>query len=234
MAIALDVSATSTSQTSSPITWSHTCTGSNLLLTVGITLQAVTSFPTASAVTYNGVSMTKARADTFDAGAFGKLESSVWLLHAPATGSNTVSVTFTGGTSPSGVGSSTSYTGAQQSDTADASNGTTGNTTGDKTFTVTTVSDNCWIYVVGMNAATTTPTLAADQTSRGTVSWTGAVADIVRAEDTNAAQTPAGAKTVGLTVGASFGEKGYVITGASFAPLAVASTVKQLSALGVG
>ena len=218
MAIFYDTSAISTDQTSSPLTWNHTIVaGPNILLVVGITLASITSQPSTSAVTYNGVSMTKARSD--QQGAISELlETSVWFLFNPSTGTNQISATFSGGASPHAAGSSSSYVGAQKSNTADASNGTTGTTTGDKTVSVTTVSDNCWIFGVCINTSTTSPTAAADQTSRQNVTLDTTTAGIMRIEDTNQGQTPAGAKTVGFTIGAGVAELGYSMTFASFAP----------------
>lgn len=233
MAIALDTSAVSTDQTTSPITWNHTCTGSNLMLVVGIAL-IDTGTPSADAVTYNGVSMTKARSDIVTSGGTLHQETSVWLLHNPATGSNSISVTATLGASGHGAGASASYTGVNQSSTADASGGTSGTTSGVKSFTVTTVADNCWIFAVGLSEAALSPTITATQTSRQSRTMASADASIMRIEDTNAAQTPAGAKNMGFTVGGtSF--FGYTMTGASFAPATGgAATTKKLAALGVG
>lgn len=224
MAIALDTSAVSTDQTASPITWNHTCTGSNLMLVVGVTLWDQTG-PTATAVTYNGVSMVKARADTNNVSGAYFSESSIWLLAAPATGTHQVSVSATLGTTPHGVGASASYTGAQSSSTADASGGAAGTATGSQSFTVTTVANNAWIAAVGIAQAAISPTLTANQTSRQTQSIASAVPSVMTFEDTNAAQTPAGAKTVGFTVGGT-SLNGFAMTGASFAPsTAVTDTV---------
>jgi hypothetical protein len=222
-AIAFDSSATSTTQTASPITWNHTVgSGTNTLLVVGCTLFGLRTGaqPTATAATFNGVSMTEIRAEQRNISG-GAIETSVWFLHAPASGTYQVSVTATIGTSPKEACASASYTGVQQIDTADASNGLTGNTTGDNTFTVTTIADNAWIFSIGLVGGTS-PTITSDQTSRGTVNLLSTV--INRAEDTNVAMTPAGTKTVGFTIGGT--GVYWTMTGASFAP---ASTVAASS-----
>jgi hypothetical protein len=215
-AIAFDYATTSTVKTASPITWNHTVgSGANTLLIVGCNLYSATQ-PTATAVTFNGVSMTKIRADQ-KSSIVGDFETSVWFIHAPASGTYQVSVAATLGTSPSAGCISVSYTGAQQIDTADASNGSTGNGSGDKTFIVTTVADNAWVFAVGANkAGGPTPSITADQTSRGSILTTARTS----AEDTNSVVTPAGNTTMGFTIaGAS---PYWAMTGASFAPAASA------------
>lgn len=222
MAIALD-SATQSTFASPNVTWTHTIgAGSNLLLVVGVMCRDSTAQPSVSGVTYNSVAMTKARADqTSTSSTF--METSVWLLHAPTTGANSVVATFTGSGSPKGVGVSASYTGAQQSDSADASNGKVlnGSTVGDQTFSVTTVSNNCWIFAISGIQSSSAPTNVPDQTQRGT-NVTGTVGSSlynVAGEDTNGVVTPAGAKTMGFTLGNGGGTaRGWAMTGASFAP----------------
>lgn len=236
MAISLDAATSSADATATPLTWSHTVgAGSNQLLAVGVNIRTGTAQGSISGVTYNGVSMTKARADQSAAGT-SFLETSVWLLNAPATGANTVSVSWTVGTTTANhvEGTSVSYKGASQTSVADASNGAVlnGSTVGDQTFTVTTVANNSWIFAVCGIASSAVPTITADQTARGsTVSGTtGATSNSMQAEDTNAAQTPAGAKTVGFTLGAgtSGTSRGFTMTGASFAPAASTSPVGKL------
>lgn len=237
--IALDATAVSTDQTTSPITWNHTVTGANPLLVVGVVLTATTSAPTATGVTYNGVAMTLARADTHNT-ASSIIESSVWLLGNPPTGTNQVSVSFSNGTLPHGAGVSASYTGAQSSSVADAVGGANGTVSGDQTFTVTTIADLCWVFAVGINAATTSPTLVADQTSRGTVNLAATISAILRGADTNTAKTPAGIQTMGFTVGGT-GLADWAFTGASFAQFTsipsftfTNTKLKALQQLGVG
>jgi hypothetical protein len=223
MAIAFDAAATSTDQTASPITWNHTCASStNTMLIVGLGLANATgNVITATSVTYNGIPMTKYRGDQVTA-SNSQLESSIWMLANPPAGTFTVSVAFSAGTIPHGSGVSVSYTGVKQMSLADTGNGTTGTTTGDKTMSVTTQVDNSWVFAVGINAASSGGTLAADQTSRGTQTMSSTINSIIRAEDTNGPITPAGATTVGMTVGASAGESDFVISAAVFSPKQIA------------
>lgn len=220
-AIAHDADAVSASSATSPTTWSHTVTGSNPLIAIGFAAYGL-SQATVTAASYNSVSATKAQGNQNNAiGSF--VESSVWLLGGAATGAHTVSATITLGTSPAGAGQSTSYSGAQSSSTKDASNGLTGTATGTQSFNVTTVSDNCWVYAVGINVASISPTLAATQTSRGTVTLSSTSASIMRGEDTNAVKTPAGAQAMGFTIGGTSVQV-WAMSGASFAPTATATT----------
>lgn len=96
MAVAFDATAESTTGAipATSLTFAHTCTGTGLVLIVGV---ASTASPTS--VTYNGVPMNKISADVSNTAV-----SSLWFLAAPATGANNVvinmasSVTICGGT----------------------------------------------------------------------------------------------------------------------------------------
>src|SRR6476619_6975756 len=74
------------------LTWSHTCTGSQLLLLVGVGVGGAISDGNTVAVTYNGVSMTDCGAGKIhtNAGTLGFVQ--LFYLIAPATGANTVSI----------------------------------------------------------------------------------------------------------------------------------------------
>jgi hypothetical protein len=216
MAIALDATATSAESATSTLAWNHVvgAAGANRLLSVGI-VTIGTSQPTVTAVTFDGVAMTKARADQVDDGEGSYIESSVWILKNPNTGTKSISATITNNEYAGGV--SASYTGCSQTSVADAVGGKIGTTSaGSQSFTVTTVADNCWIFAVGTGWVS----CAAKQTSRGTVAiFYGEL--VVRGEDTNAAQTPAGEKTMGFTLCAY--QLCWAMSGASFAPVAAAS-----------
>ena len=134
MAIAID--STSVSDTTSV---SHTCTGAERLLIVGIeTSNAGTANGAdyVSAVTYNGVAMT--RAVTGNTGDFRVYH---YYLVAPATGANTISVTSTSAVT---LIRNASYTGVKQGSQPDAT-GALVNTATPVTVPTTTVLDNCWI-----------------------------------------------------------------------------------------
>lgn len=118
------------------------------MLVVGVALIGSTQ-PTATAVTFKGIAMTKARGDQgTNPGPTFFNETSIWLLHNPPVGTYTVSVTATIGTNPDNCGISLSYFNCEQTSTADASNGTTGITSGANTVTVTTVENNSMVVAL--------------------------------------------------------------------------------------
>ncbi|TXG77195.1 hypothetical protein E6Q11_03180 [Candidatus Dojkabacteria bacterium] len=138
MAIAFDASASGVSS-SSPLTFNHTCTGSSLYFFVVTT-------PEATAITYNGVScaLTTSYTPTLPPGT-NCLPIKVWTLPNPSTGTNTVSVTFTGAgvtaCSASYTGTDTTYSMTSNVQTIDSNNVRV------VTFTdsVTTQRDNSWV-----------------------------------------------------------------------------------------
>lgn len=230
-AIALDVANTGATSATSPVTYSHTITGSNpFLFAGGSLLSSNGTTATFGATTYNTVAMTSVREDT-NTSAFAS-RSGVFFLGNPATGAHTVSMAFSGGFAPGlGVGS-TSYSGAQSASSADAVNGANSNsTTGSQSFNVTTVANNCWVVCVlccqGGNANT------ALQTQR----WNASISlpsGSYCGEDTNGPKTPAGAQSMGWTINIS-NINGWAMSGASFAPAAVVgASAHNLSVVGAG
>lgn len=135
MAIAFD-NATISSNASGSFSYSHTCTGSDLALFVFVT---VNTGQTCSGVTYNSVSMTEQGSYIQDSA--GPRTYAFYLL-GPATGSNSISITVSGGNT---VGSAASYTGVSQSGFPDAYTTTAGGITTSFTSTITTVASNAWI-----------------------------------------------------------------------------------------
>lgn len=128
MAIVLDTTASSiTTGFNGTITktWTHVCTGSNLLLVVTAGLwQDTAGTGTISAASYNSVALTKAVQN-----AEVSMDAEIWYLIAPASGSHTVSVTVTGDTDAIKLASS-SFTGVVQTsalDTTSKTSGTSGN-----------------------------------------------------------------------------------------------------------
>lgn len=110
MAIALDATGSQLNQTSvAALSWSHTCTGSDRVLFVGVAYQSGAG--TTCTATYNSVSMTQIWNKRDDL----NVQSSVgFVLIAPATGANTVAITL-GATVDAAAGGSVSLTGVDQS-----------------------------------------------------------------------------------------------------------------------
>lgn len=204
MAIATD--ATSTGDQGTPGTSfsvSHTCTGSDLLLWVGILDDGGSGNITG--VTYDSVSMTKIDETQHTGSQF----ISLWYLINPSTGANDITSTGTSSSSPSIRGSS--YTGAQQSGVPDDTATVTAATRTTTTGTVTTVADNAWTLMLGRAGATMSA-------GSGTTIRVGTGAGPMLF-DSNAAITPAGSSSLIFTNSSSTTDAIIV----SFAP-AVAVT----------
>jgi hypothetical protein len=116
MAVAFDAVGPSSAGTSSlantALSWSHTCTGSNLCLIVGVGLGANPDTALSMTATYNGVAMTSLGV-VHSGGSNGGI-AQLWRLVAPATGAHTVAIAAAGGTPISLEGGSVSYTGVNQ------------------------------------------------------------------------------------------------------------------------
>lgn len=133
----------------STLTWSHTCTGSNRILIVGVGLYAQDNIvTTTSGVTYNGVAMTLINSISGTADAL-KQDTSLWYLINPATGANNIVATSSRAIQYH-WGGGTSYTGVTQSSPIDSSatgqSGATGSTAA-TSLTVSTIvlTNNCWL-----------------------------------------------------------------------------------------
>lgn len=211
-AIAIDttVDTTATNSVSSK-TQSHTCTGSNLVLWMGVGC----STSTVSTVTYNSVSSTKA----IDV----NLQSSwsgAWYNVAPSTGANNVVATCAG-TNSITIGSM-SFSGCKQTGVPDATHADVSQTGAVTSYSqsITTIADNCFIFMTGRANGGVTLTAGANTTvSQPEVAAMG----MFIARNTNAI-TPAGTGTIAMTSGA----QQFFAVMASFAPPAVASLVGKI------
>jgi hypothetical protein len=128
-------------------TWSHTCSGSNRILVVGVNARGLVSNTntTVTGVTYNGVALTKIRHDSVDSGDTMRGRTELWYLIAPATGANNIVVTWTGTVDFECCGA-ISLTGAIQSSSAiDANNGQSANTDTTPSTDVTVVAQGCYV-----------------------------------------------------------------------------------------
>jgi hypothetical protein len=147
MAIAFDsASSKYESGTVSSTSLSHTCSGANRFLVVGVRTYGGDYV---SGVTYNGVAMTSVGVLT--GGNLGTDRLRTYYLIAPASGTNNVVVSF----SPDGRADvvALSLTGALQSSQPDASGSATGSSA-TATRSITTATDNAWsVMAVSMNGA---------------------------------------------------------------------------------
>lgn len=142
-AIAHDASSTSTNQTNvSSFSWSHTTSGADRVLIVGVSMFDITdSDRTVTGITYNSVAMTNIREDDNDTD---DISTSIWYLINPATGSNTIEVTLNG-TNIGVIGGAMSFTGVDQSAPIEANNGDTTAAGTSLSTSVTTVTNNAWV-----------------------------------------------------------------------------------------
>lgn len=157
MAIAYDTATTSTGSSVNSLSFSHTCTGSDLLLLVAVTMRRINS-ATVDDVTYNGVSMTLVTTATS-----GSRYAELWRLAGPATGSNTVAVSLS--TTEQEVSAGVmSFTGVDQTTPV----GTAATATGSGTTPSVAVSSTTGELVVDALAIENAGTLSvgAGQTSR--------------------------------------------------------------------
>lgn len=162
-------------------TRSHTCTGTNRILMVGLWVSENTT-DVVTGVTYAGVSMTRVDSQLLASGGNGY--TYLYYLVAPATGANNIVASLSA--SKTGVLHAVSYTEAAQSGQMDSSAKSTGGPgASTKTFTTTTVADNCWI-VMACRYDGAAQAAGAGTTYRGTEYN-------FRMADSNGAKTPAGA-----------------------------------------
>lgn len=203
MAIAFDAQSASaySGPSSTTVTWSHTCTGSDRLLVVGV----YTTNDNLTGVTYNGVSCTF----------IGKINGTTDYIHLyyllnPASGAN--NVVATASSALLGYGQATSYTGVQQSGQPDASNSSRSASTTSFSTSVTTIADNCWLVGIIYGGGTIVA-------GSGTTFRSQSVANVLGMMDSNSAKTPAGSHSLAATQSSSF----MAMIVASFSP-AVDST----------
>lgn len=143
MAIARDTATQMTKGSGgiSSVTFSHTCTGSNLTLLVGFQLVG-----TVTGVTYNGVSMSLL-SDQLDASG---IHIYLYGLVGPATGANNVVITRNV-TTDTIYYQSVSYTGVSQIGLPDSTNKGTNSLTS-LTVSTTTVADKAVVIGLGSSA----------------------------------------------------------------------------------
>jgi hypothetical protein len=208
MAIEVDATSADHSATATSLTFSHTCSGENRVLFVGVIGDTTTD--TVTGVTYAGVAMTLVGKNKTTSNRYNYL----YYLVAPATGANNVVISQSSSVFIGGA--SVSYTGVSPVDTIDAS--TTNLATATSiTTSVTTVADNCW-YIEVCGVGNSGLTVGAGTTERCIV-YTAANKFSVM-YDGNGVKTPAG--SVSLIVNA-VGSQSLGTVMCSFRP-SVAST----------
>lgn len=192
MAIAYDTSTQANTGAASSLTFSHTCTGTDLVLFLDVYWS---SSRTVSSIQYAGVSMTQV-VSPLDTG--GGERHGMYYLNAPATGANNVVITLSG--SASIVGIASSYTGADQTAPLGATRTETGLETG-TTYAeaLTTLTDNSWVVWGTRDYAGRTITAGANTALRQRENTQFGMI----LADSNAAVTPAGSRTLNLNANLS-------------------------------
>lgn len=153
-------------------TWSHTCTGSDRVLVVGI---VITDGATVSSVTYNGVNLTRVNGIT----QAGYMTVEMWKLTAPSTGANNIVATFSTSVSQTQCGA-VSFTGGSGDINNSVTLGTTG---GSPSSNVSSATGNIVIDVVCGQLKSNNPTEGAGQTSRWELSGAGTRSGACSTED---------------------------------------------------
>lgn len=208
MAIAYDTSTNGNFVSGTTRTFSHTCTGSDLILFVEAVINTSTDLITG--VTYNGVSMT--RIQTVSPNANRRLY--LYYLIAPATGANNVVITASSSTAIGG--NAASYTGVAQSGTIIDVSTTATDTSSPVDTTVTTTIDDCWTIL----CTTTDSTTAFTASTNSTLRTSNTTYVDVRIFDNNGAINPAGSYTMTVTNTNVNGSSPASTIMAAFAPAA--------------
>lgn len=192
---------------SSPLTISHTCTGNNLVLLVGVTCET----DSITGVTYDSVAMTQLV--KYVDGSTGNINAMYGLL-APHTGTHNIVVSWSGSHYVGAAGAS--YGGVKQTGLPDAYNTAYSNSSvASLTASVTSTVDNCWAtaYIYGN-------TTSISQGTGGTLRQN--VGNQRGLEDSNAPISPAGSYSIAL----NFSPNSTVVADAtitSFAPASYAA-----------
>lgn len=186
MAIAFDAaSSANTVVSASSLTFSHTCTGSDLVLTVGVSADSGVS-PTG--VTYNGSAMTKQVTEP-------GIDTTIWTLVSPATGANNIVVTFAA--SHFFIAGGISLTGCNTASAVGATNHGNGSTN-NAAISVTTTAANSWLVACVTHNRNSSVTAISGSTVRFNEYL---VTDNFRGIGITAPTTTTGSYSIGETMG---------------------------------
>src|SRR5262249_1140103 len=98
-----------------------------------------------TSITYNGVNLTKIRADADDTQ---DITTELWYLVNPASGAHNVTVNFTGNITNTSVGMAASFTGVDPTIPIDSTGTSSGSSNTQATGNITTASDSAWVVDV--------------------------------------------------------------------------------------
>jgi len=187
-----------------------------------------------SGITYNSVALTLDKALTLtDTDSTADLDAEIWRLQNAATGSNTVAVTFSGSVDTGAV-FAVAVSGLNSSGQPDVTGGTAvalGGSPADPSTSVTTTASDTIVFDVVYNKTGNALTKGASQTQIGNLSPNGG-GD--RAGASYQIVATSGSKTMSWTTASAPDQDDWAQAVVAYKATVVASTVKQLSALGVG
>ena len=186
MTLAVDVASTYTHTTTGNPTWSHTCTGAERAIIVGVSFN-VADGKTITGVTYAGTAL------TFVGGVTSvNWRTEQWKLSNPASGANNVVVTFSGTATNYSVSGAVSFTGAHQTTASlTGTQATASGTTADPSVAVSSATGEIVVDTMAWEGEVATYTVGAGQTQR----WNAAAVNVVE----GAASTEAGAGSVTMS-----------------------------------
>lgn len=211
MAIAFDATANSGLQTmTSPYSYNLTVAGDDRFLVVGVAFSGLGQSVTG--ITYNGVALTLIEAKNSAT----SRRAELWGLIAPATGTNSVTVTLS--SAVTSISGAMSFTGVDQSTPNEADANASGAGTSDISVAVTTVADNDWV-VDFASTGDTAATVGAGQTEKVNVADMMFGSGLMSYEGP---KTPAGSVTMSWTDIGSLLEWATVAT--ALIPVAAAPT----------
>lgn len=140
MSLAFDAATVNTSSSArNSASFAHTCSGSDRGLVVILSFERYNQDPDCDSITYNGVSLTRRVNVDFNLGGV-YFRHQIWTLENPASGSNTVVVTYDGNVNPDAI-CVLSYTGVRQAGMTGATQSATGNGN-NPTLSITTLYSN--------------------------------------------------------------------------------------------
>jgi len=229
--IALDAASSPTPSNSvvNSFTWSHTTSGADRILVVGVSIRNDLS-QTVSSVTYGGTPLTPVAGGVQSNGTSVRVE--LWRLVAPALGANDVVVTLSGGATAKMAYGAVSLTGVSQASPIDAANSAV-STSSTPSVTVTTLAQNAWVVdaiafrSTGNGAPTGTPGGGQTQQWSGYTESGGTGPNIRGKGSTEGPITPAGAVAMDWNLAASVD---WAAAGVALKPAGICAT--QAEAIG--
>ena len=159
----IDSSSSSQGNGVNSLSWAHTCSGSDLVLVVGVAIRRTFGGTVVTpTVTYNGVSMTQINTNN-PVGTPNRV--TMFRLVNPATGANTIAVDFSDSSTYQAIGGGISLRNADISSPDDGTNTATGESTA-ASVSVNTSNNNSMVIDCCMSQDSGLLTVGSGQTSR--------------------------------------------------------------------